>query len=120
MPIANYLARGFAILRSLIGLVFSVLLVAMPEPMMPGSSLEPARTLVLVFVSRIAAFSIALAVLAVRDQRRALAWLLRADVAMQVFDAALGVAGGDYISASLPIAIGVFGFLASQHLARTA
>jgi hypothetical protein len=86
-------ARIFAVLRGLLGLVFSVLLVLMPEQMLPGSSADPARMLALFFVSRLLLWSLAFIVLAAL-KHPALAAVLFADATLQVFDIALPLSRG--------------------------
>ena len=81
-------ALVIAFSRALLALVFSVAFIAIPAQLMPGSELEPARSLALLFVSRNLVFAAALAIVAARREARALGWLLVADVALQVFDAA--------------------------------
>ena len=105
-------AHVVAFARALLGLVFSLALIAVPEQVMPGSSLEPARSLALVFVSRNLAFVVGLAVLAARKRDVPLAWLLLADVALQVFDAALA----HDASSVMPVVIGVLEALAARQL----
>lgn len=58
-------------------------------------------------------FALALAVLAARRIDRPLAWLLIADVGLQVFDAAMA---RDAVSVAVPIAIGVLEALAARQL----
>jgi hypothetical protein len=86
-------ARIFAVLRGLLGLVFAVCLVVMPEQMMPGSSADPARLLALFFASRLLLWSLGFIALAAL-KHPALAWLLFADAALQVFDIAIPLSHG--------------------------
>jgi hypothetical protein len=86
-------ARIFAVLRGLLGLVFAVCLVAMPEQMMPGSSADPARLLALFFASRLLLWSLGFIALAWL-KHPALAWLFFADAALQVFDIAIPLSRG--------------------------
>ena len=77
-------------------------------------SLQPARALALLFVSRNLALAVALTVLAARRNDRALAWLLIADVALQVFDAAIA----HDTSSIMPVLIGVLEALAVRQLVK--
>ncbi|MHB8896409.1 MAG: hypothetical protein ACYC99_14685 [Candidatus Geothermincolia bacterium] len=49
---AERLARGFAVLRGAMLILFSMVLIIAPERAMPGSSSEPARALALMIASR--------------------------------------------------------------------
>lgn len=101
------LARGFALLRGVMLVGFSIFLLAAPEQAMPGSSTDPARSLALVFASRTILLGLALALLAVLGARRGLGWLLLADAALQVFDVGLAIATGQGAVAALPAALGL-------------
>jgi hypothetical protein len=105
-------ALVIAFARALLAVVFSIAFIAVPAQLMPGSELEPARSLALLFVSRNLVFAIALATLAIRREGRALGWLLLADVALQVFDAA----HAHDASSVVPIAIGVLEALAARQV----
>lgn len=105
-------AHVIAFARSLLAFVFSVSFIVMPEQLMPGSSAEPARSLALLFVSRNVMFAVALAVLAARQIDRPLAWLLIADVGLQIFDAAMAHDS----SSIVPVVIGVLELLAARQL----
>ena len=109
-------AHVIALLRSLLAVVFSIAFIVMPEQLMPGSSVEPARSLALVFVSRNLRFATGLAVLAARRIDQPLAWLLIADVGLQVFDAAMAHDASSFV----PVVIGVLeAFAARQLLSRS-
>ena len=109
-------AHVIAFLRSLLAFVFSIAFIVMPEQLMPGSSVEPARSLALVFVSRNLMFATGLAVLAARRIDQPLAWLLIADVGLQVFDAAMAHDASSFV----PVVIGVLeAFAARQLLSRS-
>lgn len=113
-------ARGYGILRGLIGIVFVAMLIAVPEQMMPGSSAEPARSLALVFASRQILLAVAFLTLAVRDRRIGLSWVFLGDAALQAFDTAMAVAKGDGAIAILPLAFGVLDVWAARILQRRA
>lgn len=107
-------AHVIAFLRALLAFVFSIAFIAAPEQLLPGSSLEPARALALLFVSRNLAFAIALTVLAARRIDRALAWLLIADVALQIFDASIA----HDASSMMPLLIGLLEAVAARQLLK--
>lgn len=69
---SDRLARAFAFLRGAMLVLFSALLIIAPEKAMPGSSMEPARSLALVFASRTILLGVVLAVLALQHKRQAL------------------------------------------------
>src|SRR5262245_13649429 len=89
---SDRLARAFAVLRGAMLILFCVALIIAPEKAMPGSSIEPARSLALMFTSRTILLGLVLVVLALRRKREGLAWVLLADAALQLFDTALALA----------------------------
>jgi hypothetical protein len=105
-------AHLVAFARALLALVFSIAFIVVPEQLMPGSSLEPARSLALLFVSRNLMFAVGLTVLSARRLDRPLGWLLLADVALQTFDAAYA----HDASSIVPVIIGVLEALAARQL----
>src|SRR3990172_8155635 len=100
------LARAFAIIRGVMLILFSVVLIAVPEKAMPGSSADPARSLGLIFASRTILLGAVLVVLVLKRKREGLAWVLFADAALQVFDTGLALAMSKGAVAVLPIALG--------------
>jgi hypothetical protein len=115
---SDRVARAFALFRGAVVIVFSVVLVTAPEQAMAGSSSEPARTLALVFASRTILLGIAFIVLAIRRKREALAWVLLADSALQLFDTAMALVTHKYALVVLPAAIGVMDVWAGLFLLR--
>ncbi len=105
-------AHAVALTRALLAAVFSVAFIVVPEDLLPGSAAEPARSLALLFVSRNLVFAVALVVLTVRKAHTALGWLLVADVALQVYDAAYA----HDATALGPVIIGVLEALAAKQL----
>jgi hypothetical protein len=114
------LARGFAVLRGAMVIVFSVLLVVAPERMMPGSSVEPARTLALMFASRTILLGVVLAGLAIAGKREALGWVLVADAVLQVFDTAMAIVMGKGAVAVAPALLCALDVWAGRWLLRAA
>lgn len=112
-------ARGFAVLRGFMLVLFSVFLVVAPEKSMAGSSAEPARSLALVFSSRTILLGIALVVLAVTRRRRGLGWVLCADAVLQLFDAGMALAMHKGALAIVPVALGALDVWAGIFLLRT-
>jgi hypothetical protein len=123
MPISIWsdrLARGFAILRGAMVVLFSVFLIVAPEKSMAGSSTEPARSLALIFASRTILLGIVLVVLAIRRRREGLAWVLLADAALQLFDTGMALATHKGALAVLPAALGAMDVWAALVLLRAA
>jgi hypothetical protein len=114
------IARGYAILRGAMVLVFCSFLIFAPEQMTPGSSAEPARSYALVFASRSILLGLVMVALSVRGKREALAWLFFADALLQAFDTALAVAQGRGALAIMPFALGVLDVWAGLVLRRLA
>ncbi len=112
------LARAYAVLRGAMLVAFMAALVVVPEKVMPGSSGEPARSLALVFASRTIVLGVALMALAIRGEGNALAWVLFADAAFQVFDTGLALATGEGAVAILPAALGALDVGAGLALRR--
>jgi len=115
---SDRLARAFGMLRGAMLIAFSAFLIAAPEQAMPGSSGEPARSLGLVFASRTILLGTALLALAIRRKREALAWVLFADAALQVFDTGMALAMDKGAVAILPAALGVLDVWAGITLRR--
>jgi hypothetical protein len=113
------LARGFAVLRGLMLVVFMVCLIVVPEKALPGSSSEPARSVALMFASRTLVLGSALIVLAIRDRRQGLGWLLLADAALQLFDVGMAVAAHKGVVVLAPAALGALDVWAGLVLLRT-
>ena len=111
-------ARGYAILRAVMVGVFSAALILAPEKMMPGSSVEPARSLALVFSSRSILLGVAFLTLAMARKRKELAWVLFADAVLQVFDSGLSLAMQKGIVSLVPVALGVLDLWAGRVLLR--
>ena len=108
MPFTSWsdrLAHAYGVLRGMMLVLFSVALVLVPERALPGSSSEPMRTLALVFASRTILLGLALAVLAIRRERGALAWVLLADAALQVFDTCMALVTDKGVVALAPAAL---------------
>jgi hypothetical protein len=116
---SDRLARAFAILRGTMLVVFSVVLIVAPEKAMAGSSTEPARSLALMFASRTILLGTVLVALAIRRRREALAWVLLADAALQVFDTGMALATHKEALAFLPAALGAMDVCAGLFLLRT-
>jgi hypothetical protein len=95
-----------------------VVIFAAPERALPGSSLEPARSLGLMFASRTLLLSLVLIALAARNERRALAWVLFADAAFQVFDTGLSLSMGKGALSALPALICLIDAWAARTLQR--
>jgi hypothetical protein len=98
------IAYGVAVARAVLTVGFSIGLLAAPESMMPGSSTEPAHTLLVFFVSRLLALAAGYGVLVFTGRRRALAGLMLFDAALQIFDAAWPAAHGQ-VSAGLMVPV---------------
>ena len=113
-------AYVFAILRGAMLIVFSALLVFVPEQAMPGSSAEPARSLALIFASRTILLGIMLVVLAIGRKREGLAWVLLADAALQVFDTGMALAKHEGALAIAPAVLGALDVWAGVFLLRAA
>ena len=114
------LARAFAILRGAMLIVFCGFLIVAPEKAMPGSSIEPARTLALIFASRTILLGIAFVVLAIRCRPKALAWVFLADATLQLFDTGMALAMNKGVVAVLPAALGALDVWAALVLLRAA
>ena len=114
------LARAFAIFRSAVLVLYSVMLFIEPEKVVAGSSNEPARTLALMFASRTILLGVAFAVLAIRGKREGLAGLLLADAALQFFDTGMALMTHKGVLAVVPAAIGGIDVWAGLFLMRTA
>lgn len=114
------LACAFAILRGAMLVLFSVLFIVAPEKMMAGSSMEPARTLTLMVGSRTILLGAALLVLAIGRKREALAWVLLADAALQLFDTGMAIATGKQALAVFPAVLCVLDVWAGLVLRRVA
>jgi hypothetical protein len=117
---SDRLARGYALLRGVVVILFSVMLIAAPERAMPGSSAEPARSLALVFASRTILLGIVFIVLAVGRKREGLGWIFLADAALQLFDTGLALATGKGAVAILPLGLGGLDVWAGLYLLRAA
>jgi hypothetical protein len=100
--------------------VFSVFLVFAPEMAMPGSSIEPACSLALVFASRTILLGLALAALALMRKREPLSWLLLADAVLQLFDTGMALATHKGSLAALPAALCALDVWAGLVLLRAA
>jgi hypothetical protein len=116
---SDLIARAYAILRGVMVLVFCAFLIFTPEQMMPGSSLEPARSLALVFASRTILIGLVMVALALRRRRDALAWVLIADAALQAFDTALALAQHKGAITLMPLLLGVIDVWAARVLLRS-
>lgn len=114
------LAHAFATLRGAMLVLFAVLIIAVPEKAMPGSSSEPIRSLALVVASRTLLLGSALVVLALRRRLEVLAWVLWADAALQVFDTGLALATDKGAVAILPAILCVLDVWAGAVLRRAA
>jgi hypothetical protein len=112
------LARVYAVLRAAMLIVFMLALVLAPEKAMPGSSSDPARRLALMFASRTILLAVALVILAVRGQRKGLAWVLLADAVLQVFDTGMAFATGKAALAPFPAILGCLDTWAGLSLLR--
>lgn len=117
-PWPHRLALAYAVIRGTMLIAFSVALVFRPEQMMPGSTSEPARTLVMVFTSRTILLGLSFLVLAARDRPVGLGWVFLADVALQVFDTAMSVAMDQGAVGALPAALGALDLWAGVTLLR--
>ena len=117
---SDRLARAFAMLRGTMLIVFMVFLIAAPEQALPGSSAEPARSLGLMIASRTILLGTALLTLAIRRKREALAWVLFADAALQLFDTGMALAMSKGAVAILPAALGVLDAWAGVTVHRSA
>ena len=114
------LALTFALLRGALFIVYAAALFVAPEAVIPGSSVEPARAIGLMFASRMLVFGVAFVVLVVGRSRRALAWLLVADGALQIFDVGMAVASSRGAVAALPAILAVIDGWAARVLLRAA
>jgi hypothetical protein len=114
------LARAFAIIRGAVLIPYSVMLFIEPEKVMAGSSGEPARTLTLMFASRVMLLGIAFVVLAILGKREWVGGLLLADAALQLFDTGMALMTHKGALAFLPAAIGVIDAWAGLFLLRAA
>lgn len=114
------IAYGLAFLRGAILIAFSVSLAAMPEDVMPGTSVEPARTLGLMFASRTILLGIAFITLAARRMARPLAWVFFADAALMLFEIVLSVATDKLDLAIGGVVIGALEIWAGTTLRRAA
>lgn len=103
------------VVRVLLATGFSMSLWLAPESVLPGSSLEPARTLALSLLSRTLAFGLALAWVTVTRRSRALAWLLAWDIGLQVFDASVALRHGWDANALVPVVLGVLEAFAAAY-----
>ncbi|MGC4116342.1 MAG: DUF4267 domain-containing protein [Myxococcales bacterium] len=112
------LARVYGGLRGAMLVMAAVALFVVPEKALPGSTSEPARSVALMFGSRTVLLGLALVILAVTGRRRALAWVLLADAALQVFDAGLALAMDKGAVAALPVLIGALDAGAAMVLLR--
>jgi hypothetical protein len=117
---SDLLARTYAVLRGAMVIVFSVALILVPEKAVPGSSLEPARSLALMFASRTILLGLVLAALAIRGKRQGLAWVLLADAALQIFDTGLALAMSKGAVAALPLLLGALDVWMALRLFRVA
>jgi hypothetical protein len=117
---SDRLARAFAVLRGAMVILFSVALIVAPEKAIAGSSTEPARSLALMVASRTILLGLVLVVLAIRGRRGALAWVLLADAALQVFDTGMALATHKGALAALPAALGALDVWAGLFLLRAA
>jgi hypothetical protein len=113
------LARGFAVLRGLMLMVFMVFWLWAPDKALHGSSTEPARSLALMFVSRTMLLGAALVALAIKGKRQGLGWLLLADAALQIFDVGMAVAAHKGVVVLAPAALGALDLWAGLVLLRT-
>jgi hypothetical protein len=101
----DHLARAFAMLRGVVLVLYSLMLFVEPELVVAGSSIEPARTLMLMFASRMILLGAAFIVLVIRGQRRGLAGLLLADAALKLFDTGMSLMAHKGALAIVPAAI---------------
>jgi hypothetical protein len=95
-------ARAYSVLRGAMLVLFSVFLIVAPERALPGSSTEPARSIALIVASRTILLGSALIALALARKREALAWVLLADAALQIFDTLMAFVTGKGALAALP------------------
>jgi len=112
------IAYGLAFLRGAILVAFSLALFLAPEDVMPGTSVEPARTLGLMFASRTLVLGVAFIALALRRIARALAWVFFADAALMVFEMAMAVTTNELGMAAGGLVIGVLEVWAGRTLQR--
>ena len=123
MPSSSWsdrLVRTYAFLRGAMVALFSLWLILAPEQAMPGSSIEPARSLALVFASRTITLGIVFVVLAIRRRREALGWVFLADAALQVFDTSMALAMHKGALAVMPAVLGAIDAWAGFFLVRAA
>ncbi|HMI89220.1 MAG TPA: hypothetical protein VK550_34310 [Polyangiaceae bacterium] len=117
---SDRLVRGYAFLRGALLVVFSAVLMLAPEKAMPGSSMEPARSLGLMFASRTILLGVAFMVLVLRRRREGLAWVFVADAGLQLFDTGLALAMNKGIVAIAPAVLGAIDLSAGLFLLRAA
>jgi hypothetical protein len=123
MPTSTWperLARGFAVLRGAMLILYCLLLILAPEKVVPGSSAEPARSLALMFASRTVLVGVAFTVLGMARKQEGLAWVLLADAVLQLFDAGMAIVAHRYNVVVLPLAIGAIEVWAALVLLRAA
>ncbi|HZF53899.1 MAG TPA: hypothetical protein VE093_34880 [Polyangiaceae bacterium] len=98
--------------------LFSLSLIIAPEKTMTGSSTGPARSLALIFASRTILLRLVFVVLAYRRKREALAWVLLADAALQLFDIGMALATNKGALAVFPAVLGAMDVWAGLFLLR--
>jgi hypothetical protein len=114
------LAYAFAILRGTMLVVFAVFLMVAPEQAMPGSEVEPARSLGLIVASRTILLGSLMIGLTITRKHEGLGWVLLADAALQVFDAGMSIAMGKGAATILPIALGALDAWVGRFLLQSA
>ena len=112
------IAYGLAFLRGALLIAFSLALGLAPEDVMPGTSVEPARTLGLMFASRTILLGVAFILLALRKQARALAWVFFADATLMAFEVVMSVMTDKLDLAIGGVVIGALEVWAGRTLSR--
>ena len=112
------IAYGLAFVRGAILVAFSLAVVLAPEDVMPGTSVEPARTLGLMFASRTILLGVAFIALAWRRVARPLAWVFFADAALMLFEIVMAVATDKLDLAVGGLVIGALEVWAGRTLSR--
>ena len=112
------IAYGLAFLRGALLIAFSLALALAPDDVMPGTSVEPARTLGLMFASRTILLGIAFIALALRRVARPLAWVFFADATLMAFEIVMAVATDKLDLAVGGLVIGALEVWAGRSLSR--
>lgn len=117
-PRSQRIAYGLAFLRGAVLVAFALGLALAPEDMMPGTCVEPARTLGLMFASRTLLLGAAFIVLAARRVAVPLAWVFFADASLMAFEVVMAIATDKLDLAIGGVVIGALEVWAGRTLLR--